>query len=227
MKLILSSTYNSTVVSYISRKLLFQFVKRIFDLLFALQLLLVLLPLFIMIVLAIKFNSKGPIIFKQKRIGKNGKVFRIFKFRTMYVGTPNTASKNICNPEKWITPVGKFLRKTSLDELPQLFNIIKGEMSFIGYRPLILEETDIHQYREEFHVYNIKPGITGYAQINGRDLVSPHDKAVYDYYYLINRGFMLDIKILFITFIKVLKREGIHDGKYMYEKKEKPIKYQK
>jgi O-antigen biosynthesis protein WbqP len=211
------SMYNSELILVkIAEKRIFHIIKRIIDLVFALNLLVFLLPALLILTLLVKLSSKGPVIFKQRRMGKDNKVFYIYKFRTMYVGTPNKAKKH-CDV-KCITKIGKFLRKTSLDELPQLVNIIKGDMSFVGYRPLILDEADIHEYRNQFQVYKIKPGITGYAQINGRDLIEPYDKAKYDYHYLINRSFWFDIKILFLTFIKVLKRESIHDGAYMNEK---------
>jgi O-antigen biosynthesis protein WbqP len=201
----------------IKNKLVFHTIKRTFDLVMAIMLFGLLSPVLLVLLVAVKVDSKGPAIFKQKRLGKNNKEFYIYKFRTMFYGTPELSSRD-CNPSKSVTRVGKILRKTSLDELPQLINIIKGDMSFVGYRPLILKETDIHGYRNQFYVYQIKPGITGYAQINGRDLVEPFDKARYDYYYLLNRSIFLDFKILFITVVKVLKREGVHDGKYVTDR---------
>ncbi|MDF2700980.1 MAG: lipid carrier--UDP-N-acetylgalactosaminyltransferase [Haloplasmataceae bacterium] len=198
-------------------KIVYNFVKRAADLVLALMFIFFLSPILLMLYIVVRLDSKGPAIFKQKRIGKDAKVFDIYKFRTMHVGTPHIPTKD-CDPSKYVTKVGKFLRKTSLDELPQIFNVIKGEMSFIGYRPLIVNEPYIHDFRKEYQVYSIKPGITGYAQINGRDLIEPVDKAKYDYFYLVNRSIILDMKILFNTIYKVLKREDIHDGQYILTK---------
>lgn len=195
---------------FYKEKHLYQIVKRIFDLFFAIILFILLSPILLIISIIIKLTSKGPVIFKQLRIGKNKQFFYIYKFRTMRINTPIVASKKI--KEDYVTKIGKFLRSTSLDELPQLINVIKGDMSFVGYRPLIPEEDHIHEFRNKLEVYYIKPGITGWAQINGRNLIYDDDKAKYDYYYLINRNFLFDLKILAITFIKVIKREDIGFG---------------
>jgi len=201
------------------KKLVYQFVKRLLDIVFAVILLILLFPILLVLGLLIKITSEGPVIFRQLRVGKDNKTFYIYKFRTMRKDAPIVATKKIQN--QYITKMGKFLRSTSLDELPQLFNVIKGDMSFVGYRPLIPQEDKVHDYRNDLDVYRIKPGITGWAQINGRNLVYDDDKAKFDHYYLIHRSLLFDLKILAITFIKVLKREDIHAGgkREFYNKK--------
>jgi len=186
--------------------------KRLFDLFLAIVLIVILSPLLIVIALIVRIESHGPAIFKQTRIGQYGEDFIIYKFRTMYHHTPdNKASRDLSNREDYITSFGKFLRVTSLDELPQLFNIIKGEMSFVGPRPLILAEKEFHQARKNNGVYQAKPGVTGYAQINGRDHVTFKDKIEMDKYYVENQSLWLDIEIIIKTGIKVLKREDIFE----------------
>lgn len=186
--------------------------KRIFDIILSLLLIIILSPLLIIIALIVRIESHGPAIFKQKRMGQYRKDFIIYKFRTMYHHTPkNKASRDLDNREDYITSFGNFLRVTSLDELPQLFNIIKGEMSFVGPRPLILAEKEFHQARKNKGVYKAKPGVTGYAQINGRDHVSFKEKIELDQYYVENQSLWLDLKIIIKTGIKVLKREDIFE----------------
>lgn len=196
---------------FYEKKLFYEFIKRTLDLFFGIILLILSAPILLILGIIIKLTSKGPVIFKQLRVGKNNELFYIYKFRTMRVDAPSVATKKIQN--QYITKIGKFLRSTSLDELPQLFNVIKGDMSFVGYRPLIPEEEKVHKYRNNLEVYYIKPGITGWAQVNGRNLVYDDDKAKYDHYYLMNRSLLFDLKILAITFIKVIKREDIHVGR--------------
>ena len=162
------------------KKLVYQFVKRLLDIVFAVILLILLFPILLVLGLLIKITSEGPVIFRQLRVGKDNKTFYIYKFRTMRKDAPIVATKKIQN--QYITKMGKFLRSTSLDELPQLFNVIKGDMSFVGYRPLIPQEDKVHDYRNDLDVYRIKPGITGWAQINGRNLVYDDDKAKFDHY---------------------------------------------
>ena len=169
---------------------------------------------FIIVSIAIKINSRGPIVFKQERMGKNFKPFKCWKFRSMYTSAPaNEASNLLENSEMHITKVGKFLRKTSLDELAQLFNVLSGKMSFIGYRPIILTEKGLNDYRNELGVFSIKPGITGYTQIHGRDFVYYKNKAIMDAYYVKRASLWFDIKILFGTIGVVLFRKGNNDNK--------------
>lgn len=171
-----------------------------------------LLPMLI-IGLAVYIDDPGKILFRQYRVGKNGKRFRLYKFRSMKTDTPKYLSTfEIDNPDQYITKVGKFLRKTSLDELPQLINVLKGDMSLVGPRPLISDEYEIHQMRTMFGVYNIRPGVTGLAQINGRDTVSPVDKVRWDVKYLEHFGFKADIKILIATVPKVFGGNGVVEG---------------
>ena len=187
-----------------------RYVKRGLDIFFSFWLLaFLLLPMFVIAVI-IRSNSDGNAIFKQKRLGKGGKTFTCYKFRTMYKYAPPTKSASeLREREKYITGVGGFLRRTSLDEIPQLFNVLKGEMSLVGPRPLICEEEEIHQKRMEQGVYALRPGITGMAQINGRNLLCDEEKLKKDSYYLQNIKIGLDAKILFCTFFKVAKGDGI------------------
>ena len=171
--------------------------------------------------LAVISESKGPAVFRQKRIGLNGKEFTCYKFRSMKVEAPSCATAELEEPDLYITKIGKIMRKTSLDELPQLINIIKGDMSFIGPRPLIPEESYIHEKRLEMGVYSLRPGISGYAQINGRDLVSPDEKVFLDTVYLNNFSLVTDIKIFFATILSVLTSDGVVDGKVEAKENEK------
>ena len=186
--------------------------KRIFDFLLALILIILLSPVLLIIAVAIKIDSHGRVIFKQKRMGQYGEPFIVYKFRTMYKHTPkNKATNDLDNRDDYITKIGHWLRITSLDELPQLFNILKGEMSFVGPRPVILAEKELIDKRKKAGIYQLKPGVTGYAQINGRDNVCIDKKVEYDKYYLNNHSFLMDLKIIFKTGIKVLKKEDIFE----------------
>ncbi|WHZ02855.1 sugar transferase [Neobacillus sp. YX16] len=190
-----------------------RYIKRIIDLILSITGLLLLSPVFLLIIIFIKFDSKGPILFKQLRVGTNKVQFYIYKFRTMRTDAPkNSPTWMLENPDTYITKVGKFLRKTSLDELPQIINIIKGEMSIIGPRPIIKKEYDLYMERDKNGVYSIKPGLTGLAQISGRDLVSFKEKASLDGEYVKNISFLLDFKIFLLTIIKVLKSDGVKEG---------------
>lgn len=190
------------------KKIIYQFIKRLFDIVFSLLLILITLIPMLIIGLIVKLDSKGPIIFKQKRIGKNKKTFTIYKFRSMDKDVdPNLATHLLTNPKS--TKFGYFLRHTSLDELPQLFNILFGQMSFIGPRPALWNQEDLISKRDEYHINDIRPGLTGFAQINGRDEIDIDKKVELDAYYLINRSILLDIKIIFITLIKVIKQSDI------------------
>lgn len=187
--------------------------KRLIDIILSLLGLIVLSPVFLVLIVAIKFDSKGPILFKQKRVGIHKTHFNILKFRTMRIDTPkDTPTHLLENPEQWITKVGKFLRKTSLDELPQIINILKGEMSIIGPRPALWNQYDLIAERDKYGANDIPPGLTGWAQINGRDTVTIEDKARYDGYYTENIGLMFDIRCFFGTIVSVLKRDGVVEG---------------
>lgn len=187
--------------------------KRLFDFVMSLIGIVVLSPIILIVSLAVKFTSPGPMLFKQRRIGKNNVEFEIYKFRTMRIDTPNVPTHLLKNPEQWITPVGKFLRKASLDELPQLFNILKGEMSIVGPRPALYNQIDLKEMRTEAGVHKLVPGLTGWAQINGRDEIPLSLKVKLDKEYLMKKSFFFDIKIIFMTAISVIKSEGVQEGK--------------
>ena len=187
--------------------------KRLFDFVLSLIGIIVLSPIILIVALAVKLTSPGPMLFKQRRIGKNNDEFQIYKFRTMRIDTPNVPTHLLENPEQWITPVGKFLRKTSLDELPQLFNILKGEMSIVGPRPALYNQIDLKEMRTEAGIHKLVPGLTGWAQINGRDEIPLSLKVKLDKEYLEKKNFFFDIKIIFMTVLSVLKSEGVQEGK--------------
>ena len=189
------------------------FFKRFFDIILSFLAIVILAPVFLIIAIAIKCDSKGPVIFKQKRIGKNKKLFNILKFRTMYVDTPpNAPTHELSDPKKWITKVGGFLRKTSLDELPQIFNIFVGHMSIIGPRPALYNQDDLVAERDKYGANAVRPGLTGWAQINGRDEIEIPLKAKYDGEYVERMGFFFDAKCFFGTITSVLKSDGVHEG---------------
>lgn len=188
-------------------------VKRLFDFILALIGLILLSPLFLIIIISIKLDSRGPVFFKQKRVGVNKTHFNILKFRTMRIDTPKDMPTHLLkNPEQYITKVGKFLRKTSLDELPQILNIIAGSMAIVGPRPALWNQYDLIAERDKYGANNIRPGLTGWAQINGRDTVSIEDKARYDGDYVENLGVKMDSKCFLGTVISVLKRDGVLEG---------------
>lgn len=188
--------------------------KRFCDLLFSVVLITLLSPVLLAIALIIKLGSKGPVIFKQCRIGRNKKEFNIFKFRTMYTDTPNDVPTHLLEgPDRFITPIGKFLRKSSLDELPQLFNIFIGDMSFVGPRPPLYNQYDLISLRDEAGVNEVTPGITGWAQVNGRDELPIPIKVQYDKFYVENMSLWLDIKIVFMTAYSVVHGKGVVEGK--------------
>ena len=173
----------------------------------------VLSPLLIILSIWIKVDSKGPVLFKQKRIGKDKTYFSIYKFRTMYVDTPHDMPTHLLDdPDAFITKVGHFLRKTSLDELPQLFNILLGQMAVIGPRPALWNQDDLIALRDEYHANDVRPGLTGWAQIHGRDELEITTKAKLDGYYVDHLGFLLDVKCFFGTITSVLKHEGVVEG---------------
>ena len=188
-------------------------IKRALDMIISFIGAIILLPLFLALIIAIKLDSKGPILFKQKRVGKNVTYFNIFKFRTMRIDTPkDTPTHLLDNPEQYITRVGKFLRKTSLDELPQIFNILSGDMSIIGPRPALWNQYDLIAEREKYKANDVKPGLTGLAQINGRDELSIKDKAKLDGEYVENINLWMDIKCFYGTIVSVVKGEGVVEG---------------
>lgn len=183
--------------------------KRIFDFILALILIVLFGMMMLLIAVYIKLISKGPAIFWTDRVGLNNVIFKMAKFRTMRVNTPQIATHLMKNPEEYLIPGGKFLRLSSLDELPQLFNILKGEMSFVGPRPALFNQDDLVELRTKENIHKLVPGVTGWAQVNGRDDLEIPVKVSFDEYYLMNRSFVFDLKIIFLTAIKVVRREGI------------------
>ncbi|OME45643.1 lipid carrier--UDP-N-acetylgalactosaminyltransferase [Paenibacillus odorifer] len=189
------------------------YTKQTIDFLLALIGMLVLWPVFLIIAIAIKTTSKGPILFKQKRLGKNKSGFYILKFRTMRTDTPQDMPTHLLeDPDFFITKVGNFLRKTSLDELPQIINILKGEMSIVGPRPALWNQYDLISERDKYGANDIKPGLTGWAQINGRDELPIEKKASLDGEYVANLSIKFDIKVFFMTILSVLKSDGVKEG---------------
>lgn len=186
--------------------------KRVLDFIISLFALIILSPLFLIVSVCILISDGSPVFFRQKRVGKNNELFEIYKFRTMRRGTENVASNDLSDANVKITKFGKILRATSIDELPQLLNILNGTMSLIGPRPLIPEETKIRELRQKYNVYSVRPGITGWAQVNGRDNVSAEKKALLDKEYVEKQSLMFDIKIFFITIHQVLCRKDVNEG---------------
>ena len=184
-------------------------VKLIFDLILAIVLIVLFgMPMLVIAVL-IKLMSKGSVIFWTDRVGKNNRIFKMAKFRTMKINTPQLATHLMENPEEYLIPCGKFLRKFSFDELPQLFNIFKGEMSFVGPRPALFNQHDLIELRTSKNIHKLIPGVTGWAQINGRDELPIPLKVEFDEYYLKNKSLLLDARIILITALKVIKKEGV------------------
>ncbi len=201
---------------------LYRFLKCVADFVIALLAIIILSPVFIITAIAIKVDSKGPVFFCQKRIGKNNKEFNCIKFRSMSVeARHDVAGYEYGEVNAYITKVGRFIRKTSIDELPQFFCILMGKMSLIGYRPSQRSETSLNEAREKYNVYQLRPGISGWAQVNGRDVLAAHpeQKAMYDAYYLKRFSLWLDIKIFFMTIVKVFKSDSVQEG-VIEEKKE-------
>lgn len=176
---------------------------------FALIILLILLPLFIIVIISISIEDGFPILFTQKRVGINYTFFKIYKFRSMKKNTPNVATHLLTNPDQYLLKIGKFIRKTSLDELPNLINILKGEMVFVGPRPALYNQDDLMALRVVNGVDKLKPGITGWAQINGRDEISIEAKVALEKEYLAKKSFLFDIEILIKTFTNVLFSKGV------------------
>ena len=189
---------------------MYKYLKRLFDVVFAVVAVIILLPIMLLTVVAVRLESEGPALFKQDRIGLNGKVFKIYKFRSMCQGAEHTGTGVYSGADDMrVTKVGKIIRATSIDELPQLFNIIKGDMSFVGPRPpLTYHPWELSEYTpEQLHMFDVRPGISGWAQINGRKDVEWHRRIELNCWYVDHMSLWLDIKILFITFLKVLKNE--------------------
>ncbi|NQP52731.1 sugar transferase [Streptococcus suis] len=192
---------------------MYPIIKRISDLIISGLAIVILSPVFFLIAIAIKLDSKGPVLFKQKRVGKNKSHFMIYKFRSMYVDAPSDMPTHLLkDPNAMITKVGAFLRKTSLDELPQLFNILKGEMAIVGPRPALWNQYDLIAERDKYEANDIRPGLTGWAQINGRDELEIDEKSKLDGYYVQHMSFALDVKCFFGTFLSVAKSEGVVEG---------------
>ena len=199
-----------------------KFIKNAIDIFLSFLACVVLSPFYLLIMLAIKIDSKGPVFFKQKRIGKIKTEFNILKFRTMRIDTPHDMPTHLLeNPEQYITKVGKFLRKTSLDELPQIFNILAGQMSIIGPRPALWNQYDLIAERDKYGANDIKPGLTGWAQINGRDELEIEVKARLDGEYVERMSLGFDIKCFFGTIVSVLKSDGVVEGGTGQMEKEK------
>ena len=187
-----------------------RYVKRFLDIFFSFILIVLLSPLMLVISVTVIFESRGGAIFRQQRMGRNGKLFVCYKFRTMRTDAPHSIpAKELAEPEKYVTRVGRLLRRSSLDELPQLFNVLLGDMSLVGPRPLICEESEIHKMRQTAGIYMLRPGLTGLAQINGRNLLCDSEKIENDKLYLDNVRMRLDVKIIFMTFGCVLAGKGI------------------
>ncbi len=184
-------------------------IKRIFDLAMASITLCFLSVPILVVGLMVKLTSKGPVLYWSDRVGINNSIFRMPKFRTMRIDTPTVATHLMKNPKVYLTPIGFFLRKFSLDELPQLYSIFKGDISFVGPRPALYNQDDLIESRTSKGIHKIIPGITGWAQVNGRDELPIPVKVEFDEYYLKNKSFLFDLKILFRTFVKVIRREGV------------------
>ncbi len=190
-----------------------RFGKRLIDIVLSFLGLIILSPVYLILIIAIRIDSRGPVLFKQKRIGIHKTYFNILKFRTMKIDTPHDVPTHmLTNPEEWITKVGKFLRKTSLDELPQIWNIFIGQMSIIGPRPALWNQTDLVEERDKYGANDVRPGLTGWAQINGRDALEISVKAALDGEYIDKINLKMDIKCFFGTIFKVLKRDGVVEG---------------
>lgn len=188
-------------------------IKRGIDFVLALLGLIILSPVFLILIVAIKLDSKGPVLFKQKRVGIHKTHFNILKFRTMRIDTPkDTPTHLLKNPEQYITKVGKFLRKTSLDELPQIINILKGDMAVVGPRPALWNQYDLIEERDKYGANDVRPGLTGWAQINGRDELEIPVKAKFDGEYIEKMGFLMDCRCFFGTFLSVLRGDGVVEG---------------
>ena len=183
--------------------------KRLFDLVLTLSGAVVLALPLLMVALAVKLTSPGPALYWSDRVGRHNRIFRMPKFRSMRIGTPAVATHLLQDPDAWLTPIGAFLRKTSLDELPQLWSILVGDMSIVGPRPALFNQEDLIALRTERGVHELVPGLTGWAQVNGRDELPIPQKVELDVEYLRRRSFLFDLRILWLTVVKVLRRDGV------------------
>lgn len=183
--------------------------KRIFDLMVVVIICVLSSPLILLTYVLVKLTSKGPAIYWSKRVGKNNQLFAMPKFRSMSLDTPAVATHLLANPDSHLTPVGGFIRKTSLDELPQLWSILVGDMSFVGPRPALYNQEDLIAMRSQLGIEVLTPGLTGWAQVNGRDELDLRTKVDFDYQYLQRQSLGFDLKILWLTFLKVLRSEGV------------------
>jgi len=184
-------------------------VKHFFDLILGVVVFALLAAPMLLIVIIVRLTSKGSALYWSDRVGKNNKMFKMPKFRSMLIDTPAVATHLLDNPDSYLSPIGGFLRRTSLDELPQLFSVLKGNMSFVGPRPALFNQEDLITLRKEKDVDKLLPGITGWAQVNGRDELSIPDKVALDVEYLNRQSFWFDIKILWMTFLRVISRDGV------------------
>ena len=201
------------------KKKFYLFFKRLLDIICSFLAIIVFAIPMLIVAIAIKCDSKGPILFKQERVGKNKKLFKIWKFRSMYIDTdPNAPTRDLHNADSHITRVGRFIRKTSIDELPQLFNILFGKMSVVGPRPVLMVEHELIQERDRYGANDIRPGLTGLAQISGRDVLNAEDKAKLDGEYVKKMSLIMDIKLIFKTIGVVFKQEGVVEGDKVKEK---------
>lgn len=202
-----------------------QYIKRILDIVLSLLGILLLSPIWLLIMLAIKVNSRGPVFFIQKRVGFKKRFFKIYKFRTMRSNTPKDVPTHLLSdPDQWITKVGRFLRKTSLDELPQLINILKGDMSVIGPRPALWNQDDLITERDKYKANDVRPGLSGWAQINGRDELEIPIKAKLDGEYVKRMSFLFDCRCFWGTILSVVKKDGIVEGGTGKQKKDSSSK---
>ena len=183
--------------------------KRMFDLFLAVVAALILAVPVLLVALMVRLTSPGPVLYWSDRVGRHNELFKMPKFRSMQVGTPAVATHLLADPTTYLTPIGSFLRKSSLDELPQLWSILTGDMSFVGPRPALFNQHDLVELRTRFGVHELVPGLTGWAQINGRDELPIPDKVKLDVEYLHRQSLWLDIRILWMTFVKVIRRDGI------------------
>ena len=183
--------------------------KRLFDILLALLAIVVLAVPMVLVGAAVRLTSRGPALYWSSRVGKKNMLFSMPKFRTMHTRTPTVATHLLANPQRYLTPIGSFLRKTSLDELPQLWNILKGDMSWVGPRPALYNQADLIAQRTIHGVHTLVPGLTGWAQINGRDEIPIPEKVKLDVFYLTHQSILMDIKIILLTALKVLRREDV------------------
>jgi O-antigen biosynthesis protein WbqP len=184
-------------------------IKKSFDLVLALLAMPLLLPLIVLVAVLVQLTSPGPALYWSDRIGRHNKIFRMPKFRSMRINTPAVATHLLDNPNQWLTPIGSFLRKTSLDELPQLWSIFKGDMSFVGPRPALFNQDDLMALRTEKGVHTLVPGLTGWAQVNGRDEIPIPQKVELDVEYLKKQSLVFDVKILWMTALKVVTKDGV------------------